>query len=165
MKWKVGLVQINNSFSGQNYLPLSVGLLQAYAQRSSVVAERFEFQLPIYKRISVAEAVTTLEGADVVFFSVYTWNIRLSLEIARRVKERNSQCVIVFGGPEVPDRPAEFLLSHRFIDLVCHGEGEQAAAGILERFENREWNAVPSLSFVDQGRVVTNRSEEHTSEL
>src|SRR5439155_819011 len=29
----VGLVQINNSFSGQNYLPYSVGLLQAYAQK------------------------------------------------------------------------------------------------------------------------------------
>ena len=28
----VGLVQINNSFSGQNYLPLSIGTLQAYAQ-------------------------------------------------------------------------------------------------------------------------------------
>ena len=27
---KVGLVQINNSFSGQSYLPYSVGLLESY---------------------------------------------------------------------------------------------------------------------------------------
>ena len=33
MTIKVGLVQINNSFSGQNYFPYSVGLLQAYAQK------------------------------------------------------------------------------------------------------------------------------------
>ena len=30
---QVGLEQINNSFSGQNYFPYSVGLLQAYAQK------------------------------------------------------------------------------------------------------------------------------------
>ena len=30
---KIGLVQINNSFSGQNYFPLSAGMLQAYAQK------------------------------------------------------------------------------------------------------------------------------------
>jgi len=30
---KVALVQINNSFSGQNYLPYSIALLQTYVQR------------------------------------------------------------------------------------------------------------------------------------
>ena len=28
----IGLVQINNSFSGQNYLPYSIACLQSYAQ-------------------------------------------------------------------------------------------------------------------------------------
>ena len=32
-KIKIGLVQINNSFSNQNYFPYSVGILQAYAQK------------------------------------------------------------------------------------------------------------------------------------
>jgi hypothetical protein len=32
---KVGLVQINNSFSGQNYLPYSIALLQTYVQKFS----------------------------------------------------------------------------------------------------------------------------------
>jgi hypothetical protein len=31
---KIGLVQINNSFSGQNYLPYSTGLLQVFRQTS-----------------------------------------------------------------------------------------------------------------------------------
>ena len=30
---RVGLVQINNSFSGQNYLPYAVGLLEAHVRR------------------------------------------------------------------------------------------------------------------------------------
>ena len=44
----VGLVQINNSFSGQNYLPYSVGILQAYAQRHAKNPERFHFLAPLY---------------------------------------------------------------------------------------------------------------------
>ena len=33
---KIGLVQINNSFSGQNYLPYSIALLQTYVQKFAV---------------------------------------------------------------------------------------------------------------------------------
>ena len=33
---KVGFVQLNNSFSDQYYLPLSVGMLQAYAKKLRV---------------------------------------------------------------------------------------------------------------------------------
>ena len=33
MPYTIGLAQINNSFSGQNYLPYSTALLQTYAER------------------------------------------------------------------------------------------------------------------------------------
>ena len=53
----VGLAQINNSFSGQNYLPYAIGLLQAYAERHATTPGRFRFLLPVYKRIRVDAAV------------------------------------------------------------------------------------------------------------
>lgn len=153
---KVGLVQINNSFSNQNYLPLSVGLLQAYAQQTLERPQDFEFLLPIYQRMPVREAAALLAPADVVFFSAYVWNIRLSLEIARVVKRQNPDCLIVFGGPQVPDRAGDFLPHFEFIDLLCHGEGEQAATQILERVHTREWQDVPSVSFLRrEGTLVT----------
>lgn len=37
---KVALVQINNSFSGQNYLPYAAGLLQSYTQKYAKKPER-----------------------------------------------------------------------------------------------------------------------------
>src|SRR5438093_3178669 len=84
----VGLVQINNSFSGQNYLPYAAGLLQAYVQQHAKHPQRYEFMLPVYARIPVSQAVEHLLGADVIGFSAYVWNIRISLEVARRIKER-----------------------------------------------------------------------------
>src|SRR5260221_9260483 len=93
-KVRIGLVQLNNSFSGQNYLPYSVGALQAYAQKFLGRPQDYEFLLPIYRRVPVAQAVAELSGADVVFFSTYVWNIRLSLEIASRLKRASAGTVI-----------------------------------------------------------------------
>ena len=145
---KVGLVQVNNSFSGQNYLPLSVGMLQAHAQKNLTQPDDFEFLLPIYSRMAVEEAVERLQGAQVVLFSTYVWNARISLEIAKTLKFRTPETIIAFGGPHVPDRVEGFLRSHPFIDLACHGEGEQTALAILENCNSRNWDQVPSVSFL-----------------
>jgi len=150
---RVGLVQINNSFSGQNYLPLSVGVLQSYAQKHLNHPEEFEFLLPIYSRISVKSAVERLLPAQVVLFSVYVWNIRISLEVARRLKREKPETIVVFGGPHVPERLQlcqEFMRAHPFIDVACQGEGEPTVVRILEQFRtgSRDWACVPGVSFL-----------------
>ena len=42
---RIGLVQINNSFSGQNYLPYATACLQGYVQQNSPRADRYSFVL------------------------------------------------------------------------------------------------------------------------
>ncbi|MBI3615603.1 MAG: hypothetical protein HY211_03695 [Candidatus Omnitrophica bacterium] len=103
-KVKVGFVQINASHSGQNYIPLSAGTLQAYAEKTIPNLERYEFMPPIYKRVAVDEAVAQLLGASIVGFSVYVWNFNVSVAIAKKLKALSPATVIVFGGPHVPDR-------------------------------------------------------------
>jgi len=153
----VGLVQINNSFSGQNYLPLTVGMLQSYAQENLTRPELYHFQLPIYRRIPVDEAVEQLEGVDIVLFSAYVWNFRISLEVASKLKAKCPETVIVFGGPQVPDRAEKFLLDNPHIDLACHGEGEQIIVNILENLGAKTWSDIPGISFIDaSGAFVTN---------
>ena len=60
-KFRAGLVQINNSFSGQNYFPYSVGILQVYAQEYLQHPAAYEFLLPLYKRMPIADAVEQVE--------------------------------------------------------------------------------------------------------
>jgi len=165
-KVKVGLVQVNNSFSGKSYLPLSVGMLQAYAQKFLQRPGNYEFMLPIYSRMPVDEAVDMLLGADIAFFSAYVWNFRISVEIARKLKLRAPDTVIVFGGPHVPDRVDDFLRNHPFINLACHGEGEQAALAILESYASRDWGQVPSISFLQaDGTLVRNPKASRLNDL
>jgi radical SAM superfamily enzyme YgiQ (UPF0313 family) len=153
----IGLVQINNSFSGQNYLPYSVALLQAYVEKRASRPERYEFLMPLYKRIRIADAVAQLSGADIVGFSTYVWNGRISLEIARQLKARRPDTLIMFGGPHVPDQAEGFLRAHPFIDLVVHNEGEQTFLQLLEDYPERNWRERQGISFIaPDGAFVRN---------
>jgi radical SAM superfamily enzyme YgiQ (UPF0313 family) len=162
---KVGLVQINNSFSGQNYLPYAAGLLQSYTQKHARHPERYTFQLPVYSRVPVQTAVERLLGADVIGFSVYVWNIRISLEIAKRIKAQRPETLIVFGGPQVPDRAEEFLRQNPFIDIACHGEGEQVFLSILENFPSATWENVQSVSYLSDGTFINNPRAERMRDI
>jgi len=163
----VGLVQINNSFSGQNYLPYSVALLQTYVQRMAGDPGRYRFLPPLYKRVRIADAVEALKDADLVGFSTYVWNGRISLEIARRLKALKPGIAIVFGGPHVPDQPEAFLRANPQIDLAVHNEGERTFLKLLDAFpDRRAWQALPGVSMVTvDGGFVRNPNIDRVRDL
>ena len=162
---KVGLVQINNSFSGQNYFPYSAGVLEAHARAHLKNPGNYEFLIPIFTRINPHEAVKLIGEADVIGFSAYVWNINLSLKIAALIKSRKPEAVIVFGGPHVPDHAQDFLRRHPFIDIVCHGEGEPIFTAILEQLPRREWENIPSVSYFKDGIFITHPRAERLKNL
>ena len=144
----VGLVQINNSFSGQNYLPYSVACLRAFMEAHAPDPGRYAFLPLLYKRMPVRDIVAQMRAADVVGFSTYVWNANISLEAARRLKSERPEIVIVFGGPQVPDKPEQFLRQHRFIDIVVHNEGERTFLEVTERLPGRNWEGLTGVSYL-----------------
>lgn len=157
---KVGLVQINNSFSGQNYFPYSVGIIQAYAKRHCKNIGDFKFADIIYKRLPVKTAVEKLKDCDIVGFSLYVWNEKISLKIAKELREINPHCLIVFGGPQVPDNAESWLRSNRFVDIAVHGEGEHVFTLILENYKKTtshfDMSMIPGISYIDCNMFITN---------
>ncbi len=165
-KVNIGLVQINNSFSGQNYLPYSVGLLQVYTEKNAPNPERFNFLPAIYKREAIGKAVDHLRGADIVGFSLYVWNHEISMEIARRLKLINPNILVLVGGPHVPDFPEEWLRKHSFVDVAVHNEGERTFLDILNTYPNNSWGNVAGVSFIDpNGSYVRTPARERFKEL
>lgn len=144
----VGLVQINNSFSGQSYLPYSVGLLQSYITHHHPAPQTVRFLLPVFSRMNVDAAVERLAGADLVFFSTYVWNVCISSAIAQRLREKHPHIGIIFGGPQVPDRAESFLREHPFVDLAVHGEGEKVALDIVLVWKDRDWSGLAGVSYL-----------------
>lgn len=166
-KIKIGMVQINNSFFNQNYFPYSVGILQAFSQRHLKESDNFEFLSPIYSRMFIRTAIEKLLSADIVCFSTYVWNIKISLKIAEEIKKNKPQALIVFGGPQVPNREIEvFLRSNSFIDIACHDEGENIFLNILKNYHNRDWAKVPSISYINEvGEFIRNPACPRISDL
>ena len=146
---KVGLVQINHSFSGLSFLPYSVATLQAYIEQFARDPSRYNIKLPAYKRLPIRQIVEPLADADVVGFSTYAWNARISLEVARRLKQLNASVFIVFGGPQVPDHAEQFLRKHPFIDMAIHNEGERAFLALLEQYPAVNGTLIDGASFID----------------
>jgi radical SAM superfamily enzyme YgiQ (UPF0313 family) len=163
-KISIGLVEIGDSFGGQYYFPYSVGILQAYADKILAPSGRYEFLPIIYKRDNLDRDVERLAGADIVFYSTYLWNLKVSLEIARRIKKKREGILNVFGGPQIPeaqDRLSGFLLTHPFIDIASFGEGEVPFVRVLDALRNGNWDAVPSIGYrrPDTSIAVNSRNE------
>ena len=156
-KIKIGSVQINNGFSGQFYLPYSIGLLQAFVLHNSQNPSRFDFQTTIYKRWLLNDCVEKLKNQNIILFSVYVWNLQISLKIAEEVKRINKDCLIIFGGPSVPDNAKSFLNKFNFIDITVHQEGERTILAILDNFPKLLYDDVPGISYIKNNKFYNNK--------
>lgn len=163
----IGLVQISESRYQHTYLPYTVGLLQAYALGHARRPDLLRFRLPIFERLTLAEALEHLQGVDVAGFSTYCWNIRRSLAIAQALKSCQPQTLIVLGGPQVPQAESElFLRKHPFVDVVALGEGELTFLALLEDRQRENWPDIPGLAWLDaQGQFHRTAQGPRISDL
>ena len=131
------------------YFPLVSGLLRAYAETSPRVKDGYRFK-PFIFHLDAADKVLQKydEAPDVAAFSIAMWNEQLSLHIASEIKRLWPDCLIVFGGCQLPHHPEAYFAEHPFIDVGVRAEGEEAFMGMMERFlESRDFAGVPNVSY------------------
>ena len=167
-KIKIGMVQVNNSFSGQNYLPLSLGFLVSYAEFHCKNYNDFEFLNPIYKRVPIKEAVEQYKDCDIVAFSVYVWNNNISMRIAKALKEVNPNILTLAGGCHIPERPEyieKYMSDHSYLDIASIGEGERVFTDFLENYPTRSWDKVESLIYREGDKLITTPQAERIKDM
>ena len=74
--------------------------------------------------------------ADIIAFSVYIWNVEMTLKIAENIKSIYPNIKIVLGGPEVSYNSKELIQKNTFIDYICLGEGEEAFPNLIKYITN-----------------------------
>ncbi|HXE71503.1 MAG TPA: cobalamin-dependent protein [Candidatus Nitrosotenuis sp.] len=149
------------------YVPYVYGVLRACAEQFEELRTNYQFLDPLWRLEELDAMVERLAGADVVGFSVYVWNERNSHRLARALKERNPGCLVVFGGPQVPNRPCDYFAAHPWVDLCVHGEGEATFAAILREHlkEAPDWSSLPGISFHRGGEQVMTRPAPRLASL
>lgn len=119
----VSFNEYNVRMGSIRYLPLVSGLLRSYAETSPLIRQQYRFMPFIYAmdRPAVILGQYT-EARNVACFSSVMWNEQLNYHIAERVKLRWPECLVVFGGPNVPMPPQhsvdQWMRQHRFIDIA-----------------------------------------------
>ena len=115
-----------------HYLPYSVGVLWSYVNQFSDIRDNFTLDKIVWRREKIELVARSLEKNTILAFSTYVWNKRYNYALAKRVKELNPKCIIVFGGPEVPITKSNIFKTCPFIDIVVKGEGETTFKNILD---------------------------------
>ncbi|MEE8352416.1 MAG: radical SAM protein [Rhodospirillales bacterium] len=144
---RVQLMQINNCYGNQFYIPYTVGALTAFARQFDDIRDNVEFRPYIYRRGPVKAIADQIGKVDILGASCYVWNMALTTEVAIEIKRRHPDTLIIFGGPHVPDLDPEFLDDNPFIDIAVHGEGEETFLDILRALRGgKDFSAIPGTS-------------------
>lgn len=156
-KLNVYLQEPNIVCGDVSYLPYSTGLLRAYAETDSDIRANVKFMPFIYEMAPLDTVLAKYtEKPDIACYSCSMWNENLELATAKEVKQRWPDCLIVFGGCQVPHHPKEYMEKYPFIDICVRGDGEEAFKAIIQmrlgehRYKHFE---IPSTSWRRGGEI------------
>jgi anaerobic magnesium-protoporphyrin IX monomethyl ester cyclase len=95
------------------------------------------------------------KSPKVVAFSTYSCNYILSLIIAKKIKEINSEIIIIFGGPEVyNDKNNLLILKNGLVDYYILGEGEIILPKLLNKLKNHSQINIPGIKYINSDNKI-----------
>ena len=106
----------------QVHFPYSIATNISYSKQFKEIDENFEFQKCFLVRDRIEEDIKKCIDANILLCSCYCWNWQITTKLAREVKKINPKCLIIFGGPEVPDpdRHNGFFKEYPFVYIIFH---------------------------------------------
>jgi radical SAM superfamily enzyme YgiQ (UPF0313 family) len=167
---KLSLVQPNfqqgpKEFNA-HYLPYSAGVLWAYVNQFESISSRYQLEDIIWRRDNINDTAAKLSQCDIVGFSTYVWNKNYNYALARKLKEINPNCIVIFGGPEMPITKQDIFKNLPFIDLVIKSEGEMILKEFLDAVSNNtSWDTIKGLLINRNSIAVDTGNGDRISDL
>ncbi|NDB91078.1 MAG: hypothetical protein EB166_09810, partial [Thaumarchaeota archaeon] len=128
---KINSSQFNYQYGDQIHFPYSIATLVAYIKSKEDLASQFKFEKTFVFRDKIEEYIQQCKDTDILLCSCYVWNWEITTYLAEQVKKINPKCMIVFGGPQIPELSDGFFDKYPFVDIIAHGEGEYIIENIL----------------------------------
>ena len=154
-KKNIYLVQPSFTNDSSVQFPYAIGALASYAWTFEDVRDAYELKGILFLRENQDKIVDSLESPYLIGFSCYIWNYEYNRSLARKVKERFPDCLILFGGPQIPES-LQPLEENPFVDFLIHNEGEIPFRSLLQALNaHTDLHAVHNISFRDGGLCVT----------
>ncbi|MBF8272281.1 MAG: hypothetical protein HW380_1386 [Magnetococcales bacterium] len=152
--------------------PVAIGRIAMYAQK--ILQGRV--RITLVKKIEDFFGSLDKYTFQVAGFGHYVWNANLSHFLATHLKSLQPQCVIIFGGPQLPIDPwlqEAYVRQHPQVDFYVEKEGEIPFANLLERLAFHNFAVEPVKAenvksvrcVTEQGHFLAADLEERISAL
>ena len=159
MKKQVYLFEISDTYNGQVKLPYSTGLIWGYCILDNTIKSNYELGGWLYYRDDIDKILSKVENPSIVGFSNFVWNTQTNYLLAKKIKEKYPNCLIVFGGQGTPksDKISNFFVQHPYIDIAVQGEGEISFKEILleNLKENSNFKSVSGITINGDKHITT----------
>lgn len=145
---KLLLTSLNSRYTHQNL---------AIHYFYNILKEKYDVSLEEYTindRIENIAYKIYRGGYDLVLFSIYIWNINMSLDLISYLKEI-SNVKIVAGGPEV-SFDYEEIFKKSDIDFLIIGEGEEVIESLLDKIQSNSIINLHGVLYKKDGEVQGN---------
>jgi len=147
---KVNSCEFNYQYGDQIHFPYRISSLVAYIKSRENLGNNFKFEKAFVLRENVDEYIKKCVDTDILLCSCYVWNWEITNFLAKEVKKLNPNCLIIFGGAQVPDFSKDFFKQHPYADIIVHGEGEIVLEEILTEFlSNKDYSKIKGLETKD----------------
>ena len=123
-----------------NVMPLGIGLLASYLLDQSP-----ELKVELFKYPEDLALALEKHTPKVVGFANYSWNLDISYEFTRIIKEKSPSTVIIFGGPNYGLSDGELQnFWHRYplIDFYVVKEGEEALFNLITNLNQHDFDPI-----------------------
>ena len=107
-------------------------MLVSYIKSKENLNKQFQFEKVFVFREKVEEYISQCKNSDILLCSCYVWNWEIMIHLAEQVKKLNPKCLVIFGGPQVPENTKGFFEKYHFVDILVHGEGEQIIEDVFK---------------------------------
>ena len=168
MKNKLYLCEIGDIYDNQIRLPYSTGLVWSYCKTFKEITDNYELLDWLFWREDINQMLSRIKNPDIVGFSHFVWNEQINNDLAKKVKNKYPNCLIIYGGQSTPkqDRCKDFFKIHPYVDVLIHGEGEITFKKLLDGYLNNDIDSVSGCTFKQENNISkTNLSRPRIQDI
>ncbi len=165
-KKNIYMCTVNNRYGDNVFLPYSTGIIMSYCLSIDKIKENFEFKDNLFIKDDICKVVDKLENPAIFGFSSYIWNFEYNKKLAEQIKYKYPNCLIIFGGHQIPFESHDFFTNNSYVDIIIHGDGEIPFSEILlEYLSDKNFSNIDNLSINVGGKTFKTRIKKRNSDL
>ena len=110
--------------------------------------------------------IITEKKKEAVGISVVTPKVYGAMELAKLIKEKFPEIIVIAGGPHATLMPEEMMKECPAIDFIIQGEGEIRSKELFSKLESKtDYSEIDGLVFRKSGQIINNKVKGYIADL